>query len=94
MNVKTRPEALRPSPSASGTTRVEKTPGICGGDACIRKTRITVEGLVEWRGLGLSDAEILDRYPSLTRADLAAAWAYYERYPHEIQEAIRENEAA
>ncbi len=25
---------------------VQKTPGVCGGDACIRNTRITVHGLV------------------------------------------------
>jgi hypothetical protein len=38
---------------------VSKTPGVCGGDACIHATRATVWGLVEWRRLGLSDAEIL-----------------------------------
>ena len=26
---------------------VQKTPGVCGGDACIRNTRITVRGLAE-----------------------------------------------
>ena len=36
--------------------RIRKTPGVCGGEACIRDTRITVRGLVEWHQQGLSDA--------------------------------------
>src|SRR6266487_3872323 len=53
---------------------IQKTPGVCGGDACIRNTRITVWGLVERRNLGASDAEMLDSIPGLTREDLEAAW--------------------
>jgi Uma2 family endonuclease len=36
---------------------VRQTPGVCGGEPCIRETRYTVSGLVQWRSLGLSDAE-------------------------------------
>ena len=80
--------------TVSRTSWVEKTPGVCGGDARIRKTRITVAGLVERRAHGLSDAEILDRLPGLTEADLSAAWGYYERHRDEIDEAVRENAEA
>jgi uncharacterized protein (DUF433 family) len=73
---------------------VTKTPGVCGGDACIRTTRHTVWGLVEWRRLGLSDMEILERHPDLTRADLDAAWDYYEQHGEEIDQALRDNEEA
>jgi uncharacterized protein (DUF433 family) len=73
---------------------IEKTPGVCGGDACIRWTRIPVWGLMEWRNLGLSDAEILDRSMGLTQADLDAAWEYYAKHREEIDEAIRDNDAA
>ena len=71
---------------------IEKTPGVCGGDACIRKTRITVSGLVEWRKLGLSDAEIVQHIQGVTHADLDTAWEYYKHNREEIDRAIRENE--
>ena len=73
---------------------ISKTPGVCGGDACIRTTRHTVAGLVEWRQLGLTDARILDHHPDLSQADLDAAWAYYAEHPDEIDRAIRENAEA
>ena len=73
---------------------IEKTPGVCGGDACIRRTRITVWGLVEWRNLGLSDAEIMEAVQGLTKADLDVAWEYYAEHPEEIDDAIRENDEA
>ncbi|MBW3584903.1 MAG: DUF433 domain-containing protein [Cyanobacteria bacterium 0813] len=71
---------------------IQKTPGVCGGDACIRQTRIPVWVLVNARGLGISEAELLEDYPTLRAADLANAWAYAEAYPDEIDTAIRENE--
>jgi type III restriction enzyme len=67
---------------------VRKTPGVCGGDACIRGTRIPVWLLVELRRNGASDAAILDDYPGLQPDDLAAAWAYYESNRAEIDAAI------
>lgn len=70
---------------------IQKTPGVCGGDACIRNTRITVNGLVEWHKLGLSDDRILEYIEGLTRDDLAAAWEYYRLHPAEIDEEIRLN---
>ena len=73
---------------------VEKTPGVCGGDACIRSTRITVWGLVERRSLGASDAELLDDIHGLTQEDLKVAWEYYDQHREEIEQAIRENEEA
>ena len=78
----------------SRTSWIEKTPGVCGGDARIRKTRITVAGLVERRAHGLLDAEILERLPTLTEADLSAAWQYYEQHRDEIDQAIRQDAEA
>ncbi len=80
--------------SPQAASWVQKTPGVCGGDACIRNTRITVWGLVAWRKLGLSDKEIVRRMPSLTLADLETAWDYYARNPEEIERTIQENEEA
>ena len=73
---------------------IQKTPSVCGGDACIRDTRITVNGLVEWRKLGLSEDRILEMIEGLTREDLAAAWEYYCLHPAEIDEEIRLNNEA
>ncbi len=36
---------------------IEKTPGVCGGEACIVKTRIPIWVLVEARRLGYTDAD-------------------------------------
>lgn len=71
---------------------IEKTPGVCGGDACIAKTRIPVWVLVNARRIGYSEADLLKSYPTISAADLANAWAYAETYPDEIEIAIRENE--
>jgi uncharacterized protein (DUF433 family) len=73
---------------------VTKTPGVCGGEPCIRNTRHTISGLVEWRRLGLADARILEHHPDLTPADLEVAWDYYAKHSQEIDEAIRENAEA
>jgi uncharacterized protein (DUF433 family) len=72
---------------------IQKTPGVLGGDACIRRTRISVWMLVNaWR-LGFTDEELLNRYlVPLTREDLAAAREYHATHPDEIDEAIRRNE--
>ena len=82
---------------ATDTTKkswVQKTPDVCGGDACVRNTRITVHGLVHYRQLGLSDERILEALPGLTRDDLATAWDYYASHRDEIETAIRLNEEA
>jgi uncharacterized protein (DUF433 family) len=72
---------------------IQKTPGVCGGDACIRHMRIPVWLLVEYRQQGASDDEILGNYPTLTREDLAAAWAYYDANKAEVDAALAEQNA-
>jgi type III restriction enzyme len=73
---------------------VQKTPDVCGGDACIRNTRITVHGLVHYRQLGLSDQRLLQVIQGLTPDVLVAAWDYYAGHREEVEEAIRLNEEA
>ncbi len=77
-----------PSPSSW----IEKNPGVCGGDACVRGMRIPVWGLVQSLNLGTPDAEILRALPSLTLDDLRVARRYYEQHQQEIDAAIRRNE--
>jgi len=55
---------------------IQTSPGVCGGEPCIRTTRHTVAGLVEWKKQGVTDARILEHHPELTLVDLAAAWDY------------------
>ena len=55
---------------------IHKTPGVMGGEACIRDTRIPVWILVSYRQLGLSEAKLLDNYPTLTANGLVNAWSY------------------
>ena len=76
------------------TSQVQKTHGVCGGEPCIRTTRHTVAGLVQWRRLGLGDEQILRHHPDLTQADLEAAWDYYQYNTEEIDQAIRDDEDA
>jgi len=72
--------------------RIQKSPEVMGGEACIRQTRITVWILVGYRKLGVDDARLVEFYPSLTRRDLDAAWEYFQEHPAEIEDAIRRNE--
>jgi len=73
---------------------IESTPGVCGGEPCIVRTRIPVWVLEEARRQGLSEAEILRMYPTLRAEDLANAWAYVRAHREEIECQIRENEEA
>ena len=75
------------------TTLINKTPGVCGGDACIGNRRIPVWQLIECRRLGMSDQRIMTDFdPPLTPADLQAAWDHYALNRFEIEEAIRLND--
>ncbi|MGO8745573.1 MAG: DUF433 domain-containing protein [Thermoguttaceae bacterium] len=71
---------------------IQETIGVCGGEACIRNTRHTVRGLVQWRKLGLSDDQILQQHPDLTQPDLDLAVAYYAEHQAEIDQAIGADE--
>ena len=71
---------------------IASTPGVCGGEACIVRSRIPVWVLEQARRLGVSEAELLRSYPTLHAQDLANAWAYVRVYREEIDRHIRENE--
>ena len=74
---------------------IRKTPGVCGGEACIGNRRIAVWMLVSARRQGIADPELLDAYdPPPTPDDLHAAWEYYVLHPREIDDAIDRNENA
>jgi uncharacterized protein (DUF433 family) len=72
-------------------SRIQRTPGVCGGEACVGNTRIAVWMLEEARRAGVTDAGLLQDYPSLDACDLAAAWSYVELNETEIAKAIQAN---
>lgn len=72
---------------------VDRDPAVCGGEACISRTRIPVWTLVRARQCGLSEADLLRSYPTLRAEDLAHAWWYFHSHREEIERAIAENEA-
>jgi uncharacterized protein (DUF433 family) len=72
---------------------IESTPGVCGGEPRIVRTRLPVWLLVRARQLGTSEADLLRGYPTLTAEDLANAWAYHRAHRAEIEEQIAANEA-
>ena len=78
---------------AEAASWISTRPDRCGGDACVRDSRIPVWALVEQRRLGRSDADVLRAFPDLTADDLAAAWDYAAAHPDEIERALWENEA-
>ena len=71
---------------------IESTPGVCGGEPCVVRTRIPVWLLQRARELGVSEAELLRSYPTLRAEDLANAWAYVRSHREEIEAQIRANE--
>ena len=72
---------------------IESTPGVCGGEPCIQRTRIQVWLLEQSRRLGISEAELLGNYPALRAEDLVNAWTYVHAHRAEIDTQIRDNEA-
>src|SRR3954463_13046163 len=73
---------------------IESTPGVCGGEPCIVRTRIPVWVLEQARRLGSTEADLFRSYPTLRAEDLTNAWAYVRAHRDEIDQQIRENEEA
>lgn len=67
---------------------VRKTPGVAGGYACVRNTRIAVWTLVSLKNQGATDADLLEDFPGLTRFDLIVVGAYYQMNQPEVDAVI------
>ena len=63
---------------------IQKTEGVCGGQARIRNTRIPVWTIISLQHQGADDSELLENYPSLTPFDLVAVRNYYSVHQQEI----------
>jgi uncharacterized protein (DUF433 family) len=56
--------------------RISIESGVCGGQPCIRGTRVYVAIILDSLAEGLTALEIVDHYPQLTVDDIHAALAY------------------
>ncbi len=62
------------TPRYEGVITIE--PGKRGGRPCIRGMRITVGDVLGWLSVGMTEEEIIDDFPELTRSDIHAALAF------------------
>jgi uncharacterized protein (DUF433 family) len=56
--------------------RITIEPGKRGGKPCIRGLRITVSDVSEYLASGMTEDQILQDFPDLTRDDIRAALAF------------------
>jgi len=88
-NAPSEPAGVRPVV----TEHIGVRPGYCGGKPHILGHRINVEDVATWHEkMGMSPAEIVTRYPTITLAQVHAALAYYYDHRDEIEADIREGD--
>lgn len=56
--------------------RVTADPRICGGNPCVRGTRIPIAIILDGLAEGLTPEQVVEHYPHLTLDDIRAALAY------------------
>ena len=69
-------------------------PGVCGGDPCVKGTRIPVWLIERARRDGCITTQILEMCPSPSADDVDAAWMYANLHRDEIDGQIRDNQDA
>ena len=52
------------------------TPGVRSGKPCVRGTRITVQDVLEYLAAGMTEAQIMSDFPSLTSESIRAVLAF------------------
>jgi len=78
---------------ATSYPHISKTPGVCGGKACIAGTRIRVMDIVVLHQQGVPPEQMLEHYSSrpLTLAEVHSALAYYYDHKDEIEASFEED---
>ncbi len=72
---------------------ITKTPGVCGGKACIAAHRIRVMDIVVWHEMrGCSADEIVDMFPGITLAEVHAALAHFFDNRDEVEADLRRDQ--
>ena len=81
--------------SSVSTEHIERTPGLCGGRACIAGHRIRVMDIaVLHEKRRLSPEEIVHQYPGIALANVYAALTYFLDHREEIEDEFRQDEEA
>ncbi len=73
---------------------IESRLDVCGGEACIVRTRIPVWLLEQARRLGITEQGLLAAYPALRAEDLVNARNYARAHTAEIDAQILDNKSA
>jgi uncharacterized protein (DUF433 family) len=74
-------------------SHITKDPGVCGGEACIDGTRITVKDIVCLHEEGHTPDQMLHVFATpLTLAQVYAALAYYHDHTEEIEASYAEED--
>ena len=56
--------------------RISADPKVCHGKACIKGTRVMVSAILDCIADGMSESEIIQEHPSLSKEDIRAALSY------------------
>ena len=64
--------------------RITIEPGKRCGKPCVRSMRIAVYDVLDWLASGMSESEILEDYPELTREDIRACLAFAANREHQL----------
>ena len=78
---------------SGGASYIQRTPDVCGGDARVRETRVTVGTLIALQQEGATEAELIENFPALTPSDLDAVWSYYRTHAAEVEASIADHAA-
>jgi uncharacterized protein (DUF433 family) len=70
---------------------IASDPGIAGGAALIKGTRVTVRAVAGYYQIGMSVDEILQSLPHLTQSQVHAALAYYFDHQKKIDRDLVKN---
>ncbi len=60
-------------------------PNVRFGKPCIRGMRISVYDVLSWYASGMTESEILEDYPELTKTDLIAVLSYAADREHRVK---------
>lgn len=64
--------------------RITIEPGKRGGKPCIRGMRITVYDVLAWLASGMTEEQIVDDYPELSKDDIRACLAFAADREHHL----------
>jgi len=82
-------------PMPTDHPHIVRIKGVQGGEPIVRDVGVTVRGIVEMTRMGDTPQQIADAYePYLSLAQVYDALSYYHDHPGEIEEYIRQHEAA